>query len=139
MSSQAPYGGDPPTVEGSVGTYPPPQMPPPQMPPYMAPPAPPTVPEPGGPNGGLAIAGLVLALLSIACLITGIGLVLFRHAPGLAALVLFCGLPLGVVGIVLAAVGRASARRQGSGTAGLIIATLAVALTALFLLAGLAA
>lgn len=142
MSSQPPASDDPPTIPGSVGTYPPPQlppppqMPPPQIPPYMAPPAP---PAPNRSDGGLAIAGLILALLSMACLITGIGLVIFRHAPGLTALIWFCGLPLGVVGIVLAAVGRSSARRQGSGTAGLIIATLAVVLTALFLLVGLAA
>lgn len=92
-----------------------------------------------GGGGGLAIAGLVLALLSMACLIAGIGLVLFRHAPGLAALTLFWGMPIGVIGIVLSAVGVAAANRRGSGTAGLVVSTLAVVFIALFLLGGLAA
>lgn len=135
MSSQPPFGhdADPPTVEGSLGAYPP--AGPPPAPPQM----PIAAPADRGRSGGMAPAGLVLALVSMACLIAGIGVVLFRHAPGVAAVLLFWGMPLGVIGIVLSAVGHASAPWRGSGTAGLILSSLAVGLTALFLLAGLAA
>lgn len=139
LSSQPPYGSDPdaPTVDGTLAAYPPPgAQPPPPIPP-MPPRASATPVRSVG--GGLAIAGLVLALLSMACLIGGIGLVLFRHAPGLAALTLFWGMPIGVIGIVFSAVGLAAANRRGSGTAGLVVSTLAVAFIALFLLGGLAA
>lgn len=138
MSSQPPYGNDtdPPTIDATYAAYPPPGAQPP-MPPHIAPATPARAGGVGG--GGLAIAGLILALLSMACLIAGIGLVLFRHTPGLAALILFWGLPIGVIGIVLSAVGVAAANRRGSGTAGLVVSTLAVAFIALFLLGGLAA
>lgn len=134
MSMQPPLGNEPttPLVEGTISPYPPSSAPPGQG----SPPAP-AAAAPADRDGGLALAGLILALLSMACLIGGIGLVLFRHAPGLAALLLFWGMPLGVMGVVLSAIGRGSVRWHGSAIAGLVLSTLAVGLTALFLLAGL--
>lgn len=63
-------------------------------------------------RGGFAIAGLVLGILSIP-----------------AAILPLCGFPVSIVGIVMAALGRASVSRRTMATIGLVLAIIGIVLT----------
>ena len=63
-------------------------------------------------RGGFAIAGLVLGILSIP-----------------AAILPLCGFPVSIVGIIMAALGRASVSRRTMATIGLVLAIIGIVLT----------
>ena len=74
------------------------------------------------PGDGLAVAGLVFGIISM-----------------FTWLLWFLGLPFSIVGIILSALGRRSARRRTMATVGLVLSiislVLAIVLTVIFIIA----
>lgn len=68
--------------------------------------------KPPDKRGGFAIAGLVLGIISI-----------------FAAILPLCGFPVSIVGIIIAALGRASVSKRTMATIGLVLAIIGIVLT----------
>lgn len=91
-----------------------------QAPPESAPPSPPLTP-PTESGGGLATTGLVFGILTLLLPVVGVVLLALLRMPRLGDLTVLAAVPVGVVGVVLSALGLGSTLRRRSAIAGLIL------------------
>ncbi len=117
---------------GGAPSQPPNYLPPPQTgyPPVVAYPVYSAPMEPAEIGNRFAAVGLVFAIISLVAFLVGVLYIFLTMTEGYNSL--FCGLVSSILGIVLSARGRHSAKRKAMATVGLILSIVVLVLLLLF-------
>jgi hypothetical protein len=103
---------------------------------YVQTPPAPTAPPAADRGGGLAIAGFVLGILTLVGIVMAVFLAATFH-PVRSGVTLLGAAVVGIIGIVIALIGRASRSYRYLATAGLVLSCVGVGLVVAYTVLGL--